>query len=200
MDPDPENLAANCLSEANRNRDVQTVQVNAQVTMVIWIIEIFANLFIIIWNLIAWVMEHNPGMSNLSIPMLWLYIIIPYTFLMNTSYNKDLIMADGWKTVLLNSLPLSFFSNHSSVENEQESEENVHDATESNTNDDCNIENRPRSKEILKELAVSEEDEPRNCDKVFMISKTKFDKPKIIQNEDLEIEDLEMTSDYGKFD
>ena len=42
--------------------------------------------------------------------MIWYYLILPHTFLMNTSHNKDLIVDNGWKTTLRNalSLPISF--------------------------------------------------------------------------------------------
>ena len=65
VDPNPDNLAANCLNEANRDRNVKLVEVNARVTMVIWIIECFASVFIVFWNMVAVMIEVDPGMSNL---------------------------------------------------------------------------------------------------------------------------------------
>ena len=65
--------------------------------------------------------------------MLWYYIILPYTCLINTSYNKSRIVDDGWKTVFVNSVPASFncilFKRHHRVaQSPQDSKEQLNDS------------------------------------------------------------------------
>ena len=40
--------------------------------------------------------------SGLTNSMLWYCVILPYARLMNTTYNKDRIVDDGWKSVIIN--------------------------------------------------------------------------------------------------
>ena len=113
--PTPNNRAANCLSAVNQERNIRSVKVNAEITMIIWIMESIANFCVVVGFIVA---SGKPHISNLTIVILWYYVILPYTFLMNTSYNKDRIINDGWKIVILNVLikPYLFFKNDSSVE------------------------------------------------------------------------------------
>ena len=99
MTPAPNNRAANSLSKVNQERNVRNVEVNAEITMMIWILETVANFCLII----GWIVSGGkPNFNNLTILILWYYIILPYTFLMNTSYNKDRIIDTSWKNVILN--------------------------------------------------------------------------------------------------
>ena len=82
-------------------RNIQLVKVNARVTLVVWILESIANVCIVI----LWVFIYgSTSFGTLTNSMVWYYLLISYTFLMNTSYNKNRIVDDGWKTVLLNSI------------------------------------------------------------------------------------------------
>ena len=97
--PAPNNHAANSLSKVNQERNVRNVEVNAEITMVTWIMESVAN----ICAIIGWIVTSGkPKFNNLTIVILCYYVILPYTFLMNTSYNKDRIIDTGWKVVILN--------------------------------------------------------------------------------------------------
>ena len=105
--PSPDNLATGCLSEDVRNRNIRKVETNARIAFVVWIIEICANICIII----AWAVVYGKTtFATLTINMVWYYLILPHTFLMNTSHNKELIVDNGWKTTIRNalSLPMAF--------------------------------------------------------------------------------------------
>ena len=83
---------------------MKLVAVNARVTFVVWILETIANISILSF----WVFVHGTSSwgKNYAVTnaLMWYYLIISYTFLMNTSYNKDRIIEDGWKIVIMNSL------------------------------------------------------------------------------------------------
>ena len=79
---------------------MRIVAVNAKVTFVIWLLEFLAAFSIII----VWVfVVGSTSFVTLTNSMIWIYVLLPYTFLMNTSYNKGRIIDEGWKTVITNS-------------------------------------------------------------------------------------------------
>ena len=89
------------LSETVQNINIRKTEVSAHVTFVIWILECFANLcIVIIWKFIFGV----TGAGTLITSMVLHYLILPYTYLMNTSDNRNLVAVDGWKNVIRNSL------------------------------------------------------------------------------------------------
>ena len=99
--PSKDNIAGNALAEEVQIRNIRKVAVNARIAAVLWILEIAANVCIVfLWLFI--IGSSSPiGLTN---TMFWFYIIIPYTRLMNTTYNKDRIIDDGWKSVIINSV------------------------------------------------------------------------------------------------
>ena len=131
--------------------------------------------------------------------MLFFHIIIPYTFLMNTSYNKDRIINDGWETVLLNPLTCSCFSNPSSVEVIPISGQVSGNAEESSAKRETGKEEQPKSKVCCKPSSNTYTSGAENCERVFTISKKDLDKPKVTINSDLEVEDLEIEEKTGHF-
>ena len=84
---------------------MRKVAVNARITAYLCFLELVSMVCIgVVWLFVigtssAW------GTTN---SMIWYYIILPYTHLMNTSFNKDRIIDDGWKSVILNSLKSVF--------------------------------------------------------------------------------------------
>ena len=92
-DPTPENRAANGLSEENQLRNIRKVQVNAQVTFAIYILETVALASVVI----LWFAIRKNELS-VTLAFVSFYVVLPYTFLMNTSHNKNLITDHG-KTV-----------------------------------------------------------------------------------------------------
>ena len=97
MNPSPENLAAKSLSNYNQKRNIRKVAVNAHVTFFLWILETLANVSIII----VWMFVYGKtSFATLTFSMLLYYILLPNSFLMNTSHNKHLIVDNGfWNTI-----------------------------------------------------------------------------------------------------
>ena len=101
MEPTVDNTVANSLSSEVQARNVKLVKVNTRVTLVVWVLESIANICIAIF----WIAIYGTtDFGTLTNSMIWYYLLISYTFLMNTSYNKGRIVDDGWKPVLLNSI------------------------------------------------------------------------------------------------
>jgi hypothetical protein len=99
--PSKHNLAAQSLSTTQVQINTRRVTVNAQVTAVISLIETAFNMFSIIIGTIT----VRPSWLIIIILNMTLYmVIIPYTFLMNTSDNKKRVVEYGWKNVFQNML------------------------------------------------------------------------------------------------
>ena len=92
---------------------MRKVKVNAQVTFVIYILESVANFSI----LVVWVFVI--GMSSevtVTMGVVWFHIVLPYTFLMNTSHNKNLLTDDGWWNTIRNTVGIPGIFNFSTPE------------------------------------------------------------------------------------
>ena len=114
MHPSNDNIAARSLSKMRQTRNVRKVKVNAQVTFVIYILETVANLSIfIVWFFV----NHGNNNLTLTLSVLWFNVILPYTFLMNTSHNKNLVADEGWWNTIRNTFGLSENSVSSSYQN-----------------------------------------------------------------------------------
>ena len=99
VNPTPDNLAVKMLSHEVQNRNVRKVKINAQITFVIYVLECIANTSIyILWGFVYGTSNH----VTLGLAILWFHIILPYTFLMNTSHNKNRVMNDGWWNTIKN--------------------------------------------------------------------------------------------------
>ena len=116
--PSRDNNAGNALAEEVQTRNIRKVAINARIAAVLWILEIAANFCIVFLWLFIIGSSSSIGLTN---TMLWYYIIIPYTRLMNTTYNKDRIIDDGWKSVIINSVKsiINFFGVRSIQQIEQ---------------------------------------------------------------------------------
>ena len=76
------------------------MEVSAQVTFVIWILECVSILCSsIVWKFIYY---GKTGPGTLTTTMVWLHIILPYVYLMNTSDNRYLVAHSGWKSTIQN--------------------------------------------------------------------------------------------------
>ena len=106
MTPTPDNRAAQSLHRDTQIHNMKLVDVNARVTLVIWILETIVNIAI----LISYVILGQTSLGNTTLAMTCYYVIISYTFLMNTSYNKDRIIESGWKIVVFNAISGIFTS------------------------------------------------------------------------------------------
>ena len=108
VQPSETNHAVNMLSETIKQRNIKKVKVNAQITFWIWILETVANYS----TLVVWSFAHRNTVDLTFIfIVLWYHIIISYTFLMNTSHNKNLLIDDGWANTIRNTLKLPEFAN-----------------------------------------------------------------------------------------
>ena len=104
VEPSEHNIAANMLPKDVQHRNMRKVKINAQVTFVIYNLECVANTSIFV----MWGIVH--GQSNqvtLALAILWFHIILPYTFLMNTSHNKKLLTDEGWWNTIKNAFGYS---------------------------------------------------------------------------------------------
>ena len=82
---------------------MKKVKVNAQITFIIYILESLANVSImVVWILVV----HKSNDLSRMVSILWYHLLLPYTFLMNTSHNKNLVVDDGWVTTIQNTLML----------------------------------------------------------------------------------------------
>ena len=91
------------LSDEIKLRNMKKVKVNAQITFIIYILESVANVSILVtWTLVV----HKSNDLSRMVSILWYHLLLPYTFLMNTSHNKNLVVDDGWVTTIRNTLML----------------------------------------------------------------------------------------------
>ena len=96
-----DNPAANSLAEDIQIRNVRKVAVNARIAAVLCLLEFLANFSVVfIWIIIV----GSSSAGGLTNSITWYYVILPFTHLMNTSYNKDRVVDDGWKSVILNAV------------------------------------------------------------------------------------------------
>ena len=103
--PTPENHAANGLSAESQLRNIRKVQVNAQVTFAIYILETLALVSVVI----VWFMIRKNEIS-MTISFISFYVLLPYTFLMNTDYNKNLITEYGFFNTIRNALRIPCYA------------------------------------------------------------------------------------------
>ena len=171
--PNPDNYAANALSTANQTRNIRSVEVNSKVAMIIWAIECVANL-----NLILIEAFSVDGLSTLTIIIAWFYVIIPFMFLMNTSFNKERVVENGWKAVLISPFVRihSYFLQPTAFELRQILGNGPKDET---------------ANPIIGVSSNSKNSDGTNKESVFIISNKKLDKSQIKVDTDLKVEDIE---------
>lgn len=81
---------------------MRKLQVNAQITAVISSIEFFFFIAHIVGVSAAGGTNPETGMIVMLMYMVLFMIILPYAFLMNTSFNKNRIIEQGWLNVVKN--------------------------------------------------------------------------------------------------
>ena len=92
------------ITERTINQNKKLLRVNAQVTAVMSILETVGNLI----NWILWAVwdrifgQEHVGFALMIQAMLLNFLILPYLFLMNTRFNKNRVVEEGWKNVLKN--------------------------------------------------------------------------------------------------
>ena len=121
LDPLENNRAAIFLSKRNQIQDMRTMQVNSQVTVVITIFEVLGNCICGVID--AAIITRPSGILKLIPSMLLYFVILPYTFLMNTRYNKNRVVEEGWKNVLRNVIGCKNIAQ--SIDNHETEESNI---------------------------------------------------------------------------
>ena len=127
--PAPGNHAANGLSEEGQLRNIRKVQVNAQVTFAIYVLETLALVSVVV----VWFMIRKNEIS-MTISFISFYVMLPYTFLMNTDYNKNLITEYGFFNTIRNALRLPCYvkaskENQTRPEKKLEEDQEVKEST-----------------------------------------------------------------------
>ena len=113
LDPSKNSNAAD-LPETTNNRNMRSMRISCQVTAAISLLEIFGNIF----NSVIWLFTAKyVGNESLVLGLILYFILLPYTFLMNTHDNRNLVVEEGWEIVIKNlfsgfKIIQSFNSNH----------------------------------------------------------------------------------------
>ena len=103
--PSEENIAVKCLSKDIQMRNLRKLKVNADVTFVIWILEWVGYVFIMTSFIFVALLKIN---ILLDVAIVVYYVMLPHSYLMNTSHNKDRIIDEGLKNIIKNVLHIPF--------------------------------------------------------------------------------------------
>ena len=95
VDPSTDNFAARALPSDIQRRNVRKVQINAKVTCAICILETVSMTLLFLARKIF----HNYEISMI-VAILFLYVAIPFTFLKNSSENKDALVDVGFLNII----------------------------------------------------------------------------------------------------
>ena len=95
--------ATNLTNKANLT-NTRRVLVNAQVKAMISFLESFSN---ILYVIMVWFTVRTSFVTLLQIMTLY-FVFLPYSFLMNTSHNKNRVVEIGWKNVFRNILGIKW--------------------------------------------------------------------------------------------
>ena len=143
----PENHAANSLNEETQLRNIRKVQVNAQVTFAIYVLETLAlALCFVLWFLL------RKNEISMTLVVISFYVLLPYTFLMNTDYNKNLITEHGFLNTIRNALRLPCYVEDT---NKSENKPSLNTKKEENQEDKKAANSSPLSKTCGKEMRSS---------------------------------------------
>ena len=87
------------LSKDANELNAKKLIVSSQVTAMVTIIELSYNIIYVLW--VAIIMQKT-SFGTVIQAMVLHFVILPYSFLMNTSYNRNRIVDLGWKNILKN--------------------------------------------------------------------------------------------------
>ena len=97
--PQNNNVPAKALSKSANDLNRKKLKVNSQITAMIAMLELSCN---ISYTIILTLISKKTTFSTLITVMSTYLVILPYSFLMNTSHNKNRIVDAGWKNILKN--------------------------------------------------------------------------------------------------
>ena len=96
MDPSKSAFVRKSLAERFSNINMRKVQVSAQVTATITLLEVLSNcVHVVIWYFIA----TRDGYATLTQGMLFQFVILSYAFSINTGDNRSRVVDNGWANV-----------------------------------------------------------------------------------------------------
>ena len=86
-----DNAVANSLQSCMQQTNLRKVEVNAKITFIIWLLEIFSIIVVTVVGVVA-------GMKEIAsvLYLLFYYVILPLVFVINTSDNKDRLVDLGF--------------------------------------------------------------------------------------------------------
>ena len=93
----PRNSVYLGLSDESQRQNSRNIRVNAQVTAVMTMLEFIGGCIFVIIRV-----SNHGGFIGKTLFMLLHFVVLPYGFLMNTRYNKNRIIEEGWINVLKN--------------------------------------------------------------------------------------------------
>lgn len=97
--PRNNNISSKALSKESNNINRKKIKVNSQITAMISFLEVAVQIFYFI--LLGFVIKKTTFGTLITAMMLYL-IILPYSFLMNTSNNKNRVVEVGWRAIFKN--------------------------------------------------------------------------------------------------
>ena len=91
VEPLSDNVVANSVQSCMQQRNLRKVEVNAKITFIIWLLEIFSIIVVAVVGVVA-------GMKEIAsvLYLLFYYVILPLVFVINTSSNKDRLVDLGF--------------------------------------------------------------------------------------------------------
>ena len=89
------------LSEELQKQNSRNIRVNAQVTAVITMLEFLGGCVFMIGRVCRMPIAFG-SLAGVTLTMILYFVVLPYAFLMNTRYNKNRILENGWINVLKN--------------------------------------------------------------------------------------------------
>ena len=97
INPSESNIASKKLGDKSNEMNLRKLHINAQVTAMTTLIETLGDITFFIH------LHYNKSSLQIFLhSIIKRFLIMPYTFLMNTSHNKDRILENGWINVLRN--------------------------------------------------------------------------------------------------
>ena len=125
----PTRIAYLGLSDEIQKQNMKKLKVNTEVTAMTTILEFLGHCVI---GFLFWLMEGFTEFITLASIMQLHFVILSYVFLMNTEFNKNRILNQGWANVLRNITPFCKKTNSNSVNNQSTQESNYNQRTDDN--------------------------------------------------------------------
>ena len=97
--PSPDNLVAKSLAPDIRSRNMRKVQISAKITFTIWILE---TILLVVLFLVVKIWQYQE--FTMIFYVLFPHVLVPFTFLMNSSETKECLVDVGFLDILRNTI------------------------------------------------------------------------------------------------